>query len=80
MDSRPEMSEGGASASAGRFPSPELVQSLVAKAYMRFTSNAEGENLRVYPALARVPSELFDVCVVGSNGNPYAVGDAEVGF
>jgi glutaminase len=27
-----------------------------------------------------VPSELFGVCGVGTNGNVYAAGDAEVGF
>jgi glutaminase len=53
---------------------------LVAEAHNRFKSNAEGENSSVYPALARVPSDLFGVCVVGTNGNVYAVGDAEYEF
>jgi glutaminase len=53
---------------------------LVAEAHNRFKSNAEGENSSVYPALARVPSDLFGVCVVGANGNVYAVGDAEYEF
>ena len=39
-----------------------------------------GENSKVYPALARVPSELFGICVVGTSGNVYAVGDAEYEF
>jgi glutaminase len=53
---------------------------LVAEAHKRFKSNAEGENSTVYPALARVPSDLFGVCVVGTNGNVYSVGDAEYEF
>jgi glutaminase len=46
----------------------------------RFKSNAEGKNSTVYPALARVPSNLFGVCVAGTSGNVYAVGDAEYEF
>ncbi len=80
MDSRPETNEVAAFVSTGRLPSTELVRGLVAEAHRRFTSITEGENSRVYPALARVPSELFGVCVVGTNGNVYAAGDAEVGF
>jgi glutaminase len=61
-------------------PPPDLVKSLVSEAHARFKSNAEGKNSQVYPALARVPSELFGICVVGTNGNVYAVGDAEHEF
>jgi glutaminase len=56
------------------------MRSLVAEAHARFASNTEGENSRVYPALDRVPSDLFGVCVVGANGNVFAAGDAEVEF
>ena len=34
----------------------------------------------VYPALARVPRELFGICVVGTGGDVYAVGDADYQF
>ena len=34
----------------------------------------------MYPALARVPNELFGVCVVGTAGNVYAVDDADYEF
>jgi glutaminase len=67
-------------ASTGRLPPPERVTKLVAEAHNRFKSNAEGENSTVYPALHRVPNELFGVCVVGTSGNVYAVGDAEYEF
>ena len=66
--------------STGHLPPPESVQALVADAYERFKSPAEGENSKVYPALARVPSNLFGICVVGTNGNVYPVGDAEYEF
>src|SRR5262249_7180818 len=66
--------------STGHLPPPDLVKDLVAEAYEQYRSNADGENSQVYPALARVPSNLFGICVVGTNGNVYAVGDAEYEF
>jgi glutaminase len=61
-------------------PSPNAVKALVAEAHERFKSNTEGQNSQVYPALARVPSGLFGICVVGVTGNVYATGDAEHEF
>ena len=66
--------------STGHLPAPEQVRALVDEAYERYKSVSEGENSSVYPALARVPSDLFGVCVVGTSGNVYAVGDAEHEF
>lgn len=66
--------------STGHLPSPEHVQRLVDTAHARFKSNTEGENSQVYPALARVPSSLFGVCVVGTSGSVYAAGDTEHEF
>jgi len=66
--------------STGRLPSPEMVKSLVSEAYERFKSNAEGCSSDVYEALTRVPSDLFGVCVVGTSGNVYAVGDTDHPF
>lgn len=66
--------------STGRLPPAEQVSALVAQAHERFASDTQGENSRVYPALARVPSELFGVCVVANSGTVYAVGDAEYEF
>ena len=34
----------------------------------------------MYPALARVPGDLFGICVVGTSGDLYTAGDAEVEF
>jgi glutaminase len=53
---------------------------LVDEVYARYKSNADGENSQVYPALAQVPSELFGVCEVGTDGEVHAVGDAEHDF
>jgi glutaminase len=66
--------------STGRLPTPEQVRALVAEAYERYKANGDGQNSQVYPALARVPSELFGICVVGTSGNVYAVGDADHEF
>jgi glutaminase len=61
--------------STGHLPVPEMVQKLVAEAHERFKSNTDGENSTVYPALARVPSDLFGICMAGTNGSLYEVGD-----
>lgn len=66
--------------STGHLPPPEQVKALVTEAHKRFKSDKEGKNSQVYPALAKVPSKLFGICVVGTGGNVYAVGDAEHEF
>jgi glutaminase len=66
--------------STGHLPPPEQVKAIVDSAHAQFKSNTDGQNSQVYPALARVPSELFGVCVVGTNGNVYAVGDTNYEF
>jgi glutaminase len=66
--------------STGHLPSPEEVRALVDEAHAQFRSNNDGQNSQVYPALARVPSNLFGICVVGTTGNVHAVGDADREF
>lgn len=66
--------------STGDLPSAELVRALVRTAHERFGSNTEGENSQVYPALARVPRDLFGICVVATRGTVYGVGDTEHEF
>jgi glutaminase len=61
--------------STGQLPDPELVTALVTEAYETFRLNTEGKNSTVYPAMARVQSDLFGICVVGTNGNAYEIGD-----
>jgi glutaminase len=72
--------DGAVYVSTGHLPPSEQVKALVAEAHARYRSNAEGKNSQVYPALARVPSELFGICVVGTSGTVYAVGDADYEF
>jgi glutaminase len=62
--------------STGHLPPPDRVEALVAEAYERFRTNREGRNSQVYPALAAVPSGLFGICVVTTNGEVHAIGDA----
>jgi glutaminase len=66
--------------STGHLPTPEVIQALVGEAHARFRSNTDGQNSQVYPALARVPEQLFGVCVVGTSGKVYAVGDSDHEF
>jgi glutaminase len=54
--------------STGHLPAPEMVQSLVQHTHRRSKPNSDGKNSQAYPALARVPSELFGICVVGTGG------------
>jgi glutaminase len=61
--------------STGRLPPEARVAELVAQSYEQFKSNADGQNSQVYPALARVPSDLFGVCLVDTSGNVTSAGD-----
>ena len=66
--------------STGHLPSPDQVQALVDQAHARFKSNTQGANSNVYPALARVPHDLFGVCIASTTGNIYSAGDSEYEF
>jgi glutaminase len=66
--------------STGELPPAELARTLVAEAHERYRSTADGAVSDVYPALARVPADLFGICVVSTNGAVFSVGDAEVEF
>lgn len=66
--------------STGHLPGHEHVQRLVDDAHKRFKSNKDGENSQVYPALARVPRDLFGICIVSTNGRVYGAGDIDHEF
>ena len=66
--------------STGHLPDANAIQALIEEAHARFAANTEGENSQVYPALARVPSQLFGVCVIGTSGHAYAAGDHQHEF
>ncbi len=62
--------------STGHLPSSELIRTLVNAAYEQFKSNDDGRNADYYPALAKVPRELFGICIAGIDGTLYSAGDA----
>jgi len=80
MESSMDKSAALAAVSTGHLPPADRVRALVEQAYTRFKSDKNGKNSQVYPALARVPSELFGICVVGTTGNVHTAGDAEHEF
>ena len=49
-------------------------------AYDRYKHVEDGDNADYYPALASVPRDLFGICVAGTDGAVYAVGDADYPF
>jgi len=66
--------------STGTLPDPGQVQALVDEAHQRYRDDHRGVVSRVYPALSRVPADLFGVCVVGVSGSTYPAGDAGTAF
>jgi glutaminase len=66
--------------STGHLPPPDFVTSLVAEAYETYKSNPDGKNSQVYPALARVPGDLFGICVAGVGGQLFEIGDSQREF
>lgn len=66
--------------STGHLPPAARVDALLARAHQLFAADESGTNSNVYPALARVPRELFGICVVGTDGSVHAAGDADHPF
>lgn len=66
--------------STGRLPDPEAIRTMIGEAHVRFQSEDSGRNSQVYPALARVPSHLFGICIVATHGEVHAVGDSDFDF
>ena len=62
--------------STGILPPAAVVQTLVEGAYARFKPNMQGKQADYYPALARVPGNLFGICIAGINGMLYSAGEA----
>ena len=61
-------------------PSPEAIQRAVQKAYESAKGDNSGKNADYIPVLAKVPSELFGIAVVTSDGKLYKVGDVDYSF
>ncbi|HVP02470.1 MAG TPA: glutaminase A [Solirubrobacteraceae bacterium] len=68
--------QGAAYVSTGRLPDPVDVQRWLDEAYEQVRADTEGEPSQVYPALARVPPDLFGVSIVGTGGRAFDAGDA----
>jgi glutaminase len=66
--------------STGSLPPPDEVRALVSEAHARYRDVDEGDISDVYPALKEVPPEQFGVAVMGTTGNHYGAGDADVEF
>jgi glutaminase len=66
--------------STGHLPDAPTVTALLTEAHERFASNTAGANSDVYPALARVPSGLFGICIAATNGAMFEAGDTAVEF
>ena len=62
--------------STGHLPPEGRVNALVAEAHERFRANTDGEVSKVYPALACMEPGLFGICVAGTGGDLFSVGDA----
>ena len=69
------MKSRGQYVSTGHLPSPRQVQAAVDEAYQMYRSETGGKNSQTYPALARVPGDLFGICVAGISGRVYRAGD-----
>ncbi len=66
--------------STGQLPSPEHVQAVIEAGYERFRGVDEGAVADYIPALAAASPDLFGVCVAGTRGRAFSVGDAAVPF
>ncbi len=69
-----------ASVSTGHLPEADRVALLVSEAHERYRRLDEGLVADYIPALARVPRDLFGICVAGVNGTVLSAGDAEHEF
>ena len=70
----------GPAVSTGHLPVPTLVRELMYETHDRFAAVDEGRNADYYPALATVPRHLFGICLAGTDGASYAVGDSQHPF
>ena len=66
--------------STGTLPTGEDVRALVASAYERFREESGGSVADYIPALAEVDPSLFGICITNTDGNFFAIGDADRAF
>ena len=66
--------------STGHLPRPRQIEALVRAAYDRYRDLDDGKVADYIPALAKVSGDLFGICLVGTNGRAFAIGDAQHEF
>lgn len=66
--------------SNGHLPTPEVVASLVEKAYAHFADVNDGAVADYIPALAAASPQSFGICVAATDGTLYPAGDWAVPF
>ena len=66
--------------STGHLPQEQQVEALVRAAYERYKGLDEGKVADYIPALAKVSAGLSGICIVGTGGRSFAVGDAQHEF
>ena len=66
--------------STGELPQTEQVRDAVTEAYERYRSNGDGTVADYIPALASASPGLFGICVVGTRGRFFEIGDVETAF
>lgn len=76
----PADADGDRYVSTGDLPAPEVVAALVEEAHARLRDDPAGAPSDVYPALARVPPDLFGICVASTAGTLFKAGDADHPF
>ena len=59
---------------------PAAIQAALEQAHAKYQTLEEGKNADYIPALAKVPSKLFGIALVTTDGRVYAVGDADATF
>jgi glutaminase len=76
MNFQPNKSSEISNISTGHLPPASQVQLLLNAAFERYKFNNDGQNAQHYPALARVPEDLFGLSIVSVDGSTFSAGDA----
>jgi len=66
--------------STGHLPEAIVVQAAIDRAHTQFRTASGGQVANYIPALARVSPDLFGICVAGTSGKVYGVGDVDFSF
>jgi glutaminase len=61
-------------------PTPESVRATVREAYEKFKGDTTGKNADYIPFLAKVPSNLFGIAGLTTDGQIFTVGDVDYAF